>query len=107
DRPARRVDEVGGWFHQRQAFSVHEVTGLWRERAADIHDVGAAEHLLEADQLHVELGRNLAVRIGIMGYELHPERLQQAEQLGADIADPDRAECTPDEADAHMLAPPD
>ena len=41
-----------------------------------------------------------------MGDELHPERLQQAEQLGADIADADRAECAPDEADAHMLAPP-
>ena len=48
--------------------------------------------------------RHSRVGEGIMGDELHVERLQQPEQLGADIADADRAERAADQADAHMLA---
>ena len=41
--------------------------------------------------------------IGIVGDELHVEGLRQAEQLGADIADAERAERPADQADAHMV----
>ena len=103
DRPARRVDEIGRRLHQRDALGIDEVARLGRQRAADRDDVGAAEHILELDQLDAELGRHRLVGEGIMGDELHVEGLGQPEQLGADIADADRAERAADEADAHML----
>ena len=41
--------------------------------------------------------------IGIVGDELHVEGLRQAEHLGADIADAERAERAADQADAHVV----
>jgi hypothetical protein len=43
-------------------------------------------------------------RHGIMGDEVHIERLRQAEELGADIADAERSERAANEPDAHVLA---
>ena len=79
------------------------MVGLVVERAADREHVGLAEQLLEADQAHAELLRDLGIGVGVVGDELHAEGLGEPEHLGADVADAELAERPADQADAHVL----
>ena len=99
DRPARRVDEVGGRLHQREPLGIHQMARLVGQRAIHRQHVGCAEHVFELDQLDPQLAATCLVGIRIMGDELHVERLGQAEQLGADIADAERAQGAADQAE--------
>ena len=66
DRAARRIDQIGGRLHQREAFGIDEMMGLGRERTTHADDVGAAKHLLQADELDAEFGGELMIRKGIV-----------------------------------------
>ena len=51
-----------------------------------------------------EFSREPAIRVGIVGDQLHVERLDHPEKFGADIPDADRPQRTADETGAHVIA---
>ena len=67
--PRDGVDEIGRRLHQREPLGVDDVVGLRRQRAADRQHVGAAEDLLQPDQLDAELRRDGLVGEGVVGDE--------------------------------------
>ena len=104
-RPARGVDDVGRGLHQPQQALAHDVVRGLAQRHADREEVGAAEQLLQPDQLDAELGRDLRVLVGVVGEEAHAERCREAEHLGADIAHAELAQRLADQALAHVVGP--
>ena len=78
-------------------------SGRLAQRHADREEVGAAEQLLQPNQLDAELGRDLGVLIGVVGDEAQAEGLGEAEHLGTDIAHAELAQRLADQAIAHVL----
>ena len=58
------------------------------------------------DELDSKLGGELWVCVGVVRDQFHVKRFDQPEKLGPDIANPDRSERAPNEARAHVVAPP-
>src|SRR5271170_1514682 len=73
DRTARRIDEIGGRLHQREALGVDQVAGLFRQRTIDGDNVAPPEHVLEAHQFYAQFRGKLAVGERIVSDEYHVE----------------------------------
>jgi hypothetical protein len=108
DRAARGVDQVGARLHQREPARVDQAAGRFVQRAVDGQEVGFAKQRVEVDQADADLGRDLRIGDRVVRDAVHLERAGQAEQLGADVAEADRAQRAAGQAGAdvvELLAP--
>ncbi len=82
------------------------MVGFRRERTIDGDDVGAPEDIRKGHKLDAQFGCKLWIGVGVVGDEFHIERLGEPEHLGANVADANGPERSPDEPQAHVLRPP-
>jgi len=86
------VDQASSGLQEGQPIGVDQVPGALDERNVDGDEVGAAEEVVESDQLDVELLSALLGNDRVEGDHLHLQSLGSLGHLGADVAEPDDAE---------------
>ena len=67
DRAARHVDQVGAWFHHRDACRIDEVSRFWRQLAADDDEVSGSKQLFQVDEFTTKGPNTRCVGMGIGG----------------------------------------
>ena len=92
DRPARRVDDVGGRLHQAEFLARHHAARAVAELDVDGDDVGVAEQVLLGGVVDARLLALLSRQVRAPRDHLHAERLGDAGDAQAELAEPDDAE---------------
>ena len=91
DMTARGVDQISRRFHQAQCGFIEQVACFVGERAVDRDDIGLAQQFFEADQLDV-VRQAFGAGVGIVGEDLHAQRVGFLCQRATDAANADDAE---------------
>ena len=76
----------------RELLTTHEPLGLGRQRAVQVHEVGALEELVELDLLGARARRLVGSQVRVVGEHRHRERRTQLDEAAADLTDADDAE---------------
>ena len=91
-RSTRGVDEIGAWLHQRQFMRADDAAGAFAQHQMQADDVACGKQLVLLDARDADVRGRLGGQVLAPGDDVHLQRLRDAGDLAADLAEADEAE---------------